>query len=237
MRLKVSQLVFDFSIFPRTAVAQEHVDSLVEALRCGADFPPILVEQSTMRVIDGFHRAKAVGLLRGPDAEIHATLKQYKDDAECLTDAMRYNASHGRALSILDKRAAVAKAAALNINRDQVAAALNITVLAVGSLGRTQPIPVVAQAPVMRMHQRLPQRPPSEGDWTQRIAARQAARPFQESGTTPLECMNTVIAALNSGTIDLSIRDVRETLSDLRDSIDEALSGHGLTPQEAKHGR
>ncbi|OLZ44962.1 hypothetical protein BS329_34980 [Amycolatopsis coloradensis] len=79
----------------------KHVELLAEA---DADLPPVLVQRSTMRVIDGKHRILAARL-RG-DSEITIT---YFDgtDFEAFVQSVRSNVRHGLPLTRADREAAV----------------------------------------------------------------------------------------------------------------------------------
>ncbi|WP_234025151.1 ParB N-terminal domain-containing protein [Streptomyces sp. MspMP-M5] len=80
----------------------KHTRLLAES---GARLPPIVVQRSTMRVIDGMHRLRAA-VLRG-ETEIEV---RFFDGAEqdCFPLAVRSNIVHGLPLS-LEERAAAAK--------------------------------------------------------------------------------------------------------------------------------
>ncbi|QHC31807.1 MULTISPECIES: ParB N-terminal domain-containing protein [unclassified Streptomyces] len=79
---------------PRMAgTDQEHVCRLMEV---GSELPPILVQRSTRRVVDGMHRVQAAAM-RGDDR----ILVQYfeGDDAESFVQSVRVNVAHGLPLS------------------------------------------------------------------------------------------------------------------------------------------
>jgi ParB-like chromosome segregation protein Spo0J len=79
---------------------EEHVRALAES---GADLPPIVVERSTMRVIDGMHRLRAARL-RGDDTIAVRFL--HCDEAEAFVRAVEANVAHGLPLSRQDRAAA-----------------------------------------------------------------------------------------------------------------------------------
>nr|WP_268844429.1 ParB N-terminal domain-containing protein [Streptoalloteichus hindustanus] len=83
---------------PRTGgVDPEHVRRLADS---DSPFPPIVVQQGTLRVIDGMHRLRA-SALRG-DSHIQVRFFQgTNEDAFAL--AVRLNASHGLPLSRSDR--------------------------------------------------------------------------------------------------------------------------------------
>ncbi|MEU5696779.1 ParB/RepB/Spo0J family partition protein [Actinosynnema sp. NPDC020468] len=75
----------------------EHVQLIAES---GADLPPIIVHQETMRVIDGMHRVKAA-VLRGA-AQIEARL--YQGDADdAFVVSVQANVGHGLPLTLKDR--------------------------------------------------------------------------------------------------------------------------------------
>lgn len=80
-----------------------HVDSLAEI---GDGLPPILVQRSTMGVIDGMHRLSAAR------AAGHATIRARLidcDDEEAFLLAVAANVRHGRPLTLAERRAAAAR--------------------------------------------------------------------------------------------------------------------------------
>jgi ParB-like chromosome segregation protein Spo0J len=79
----------------------EHVRVLVEL---GGDLPPIVVQRSTMRVVDGMHRLRAAAL-RGDETIEVCYFDGVDEDAFVL--AVKINSSHGLPLSAADRTAAV----------------------------------------------------------------------------------------------------------------------------------
>lgn len=55
-KLQVSELKWDEAIYPRSKVDPELVETYVEVLRNGGDFPPVRIEVGTNRILDGVHR-------------------------------------------------------------------------------------------------------------------------------------------------------------------------------------
>jgi hypothetical protein len=102
-RHRVSELVEDFSVYPRDQVDMVRVAVLTEALRAGAEFPPIIAEARTLRVVDGFHRRRAYLSVYGPDHEIVVEVRSYASDADLLLDATIPNCTHGKPLATAEK--------------------------------------------------------------------------------------------------------------------------------------
>lgn len=82
---------------------REHVRTLAES---GHEFPPIIVQRGTMRVIDGVHRV-AAAVIRGEEYVKVCYFDGTDDDAFLL--AVIANAKHGLPLSLADRTAAAAR--------------------------------------------------------------------------------------------------------------------------------
>jgi transcriptional regulator with XRE-family HTH domain len=57
--IALSEVVFDQAIYPRTEWSQATVNRYAEALNAGDEFPPIVLEPDTNRLLDGMHRLQA----------------------------------------------------------------------------------------------------------------------------------------------------------------------------------
>jgi hypothetical protein len=125
--LKASELIEDFSIYPRNCVFDGHVYDLTEAARAGAVLPPIRADETTKRITDGFHRRRSLIRLYGDDAEIEVTLIPFASDADMVRDAIASNAVHGRRLTTADIARCVALGKKFKITRDQLADLLHVT--------------------------------------------------------------------------------------------------------------
>jgi ParB-like chromosome segregation protein Spo0J len=80
--------------------SEEHIRTLAET---DAELPPVIVQQSSMRVIDGMHRLRAARL-RG-DTTIAVRFVQC-DHAEAFVRSVQVNMAHGLPLSRADRAAA-----------------------------------------------------------------------------------------------------------------------------------
>lgn len=57
--IPLSAIVFDSDIYPRSEWSQSTVDRYAEALAAGEEFPAVVLERDTNRLLDGMHRARA----------------------------------------------------------------------------------------------------------------------------------------------------------------------------------
>lgn len=128
--VKLSALIQDFTFYPRVKVDSQHASYIAEAIRAGANVPPIIVDAGSMRIIDGFHRYKAHRSLAEPgeDPMITVELRAYKNEADMLRDAVRLNSSHGRALTSYDRQHTISLAEQRGVSLEAIAEELSITV-------------------------------------------------------------------------------------------------------------
>jgi len=124
-KVKLERLVLDYDFYPRTQVSDEHVANMREAILAGKEFPPIVVDAKSFRVVDGFHRYFAFKRLKL--TEVSADVRNYRDEASMLEDAVRLNSDHGRPFHTQDRRRIILRAEELGLSRDWVAEVLGIT--------------------------------------------------------------------------------------------------------------
>lgn len=55
----LSQVEYDVSVYPRSSYKTSTIKEYVDALRSGAVFPAVILEEGTNRILDGVHRFKA----------------------------------------------------------------------------------------------------------------------------------------------------------------------------------
>ena len=131
---KLSDLVFDYDLYPRSQLDGQHVHYMREARAAGVKFPPLIADKKSRRVIDGFHRGRMYAREDGPDAEVEVILRTYKSEGAMFLDAMRLNSAHGRMLTTFDRSRCLLRAEELKLQPEEVAAALSITCEALGKL-------------------------------------------------------------------------------------------------------
>lgn len=125
--LKASELIEDFSVYPRNCVFDGHVYDIAEALRAGTIFPPLVADRATKRMTDGFHRRRGNIAVFGDDAEVEVMLIDFASDADMVRDAITRNAIHGRRLTTADIARCALLAKRFKISREQLSELLHIT--------------------------------------------------------------------------------------------------------------
>lgn len=125
--LKCSELIEDFSIYPRNCVFDGHVYDLKESIRAGAALPPVVACSKSFRLTDGFHRRRAEISLKGDDATIEVMLVDFANDAAMVRDAIARNAAHGRRLTTADIARCAQLGTKFKISREELAGLLGVT--------------------------------------------------------------------------------------------------------------
>ena len=125
--VKAIELIFDWNLWPRhkaEVLDITNLNQLRNALRAGIKFPPIIIGDD-MRIVDGFHRTRAILDVIGEDGKIDADIRHYKDDAEMFLEAGALN-NHGLKLSPLDRAHFILKARKMKIPPEAIAVALGM---------------------------------------------------------------------------------------------------------------
>lgn len=125
----VSSLRFKHALYPRADMSSSNLARLKDAISMGAVLPPVIVEDSTKYIIDGWHRVTAIKELHGNEAFIDVELREYASQAEAFEDAIVLNAGHGMRVSPSDYGAIQQRAAALGLEQKRIAVALKVPIV------------------------------------------------------------------------------------------------------------
>lgn len=203
-----AELVFDFDIYPRHQIDATNVRSIREAIEAGDVPPPIVVDRKSMRVIDGFHRARAVAALQGDDASVPCVVKNYSTVQQMVLEAIALNARHGVRLSSYDKARALIIAEKHKISLELTAKALSISIPRLSSLRlaktaiNTDGDEVVIKASMRHLA-------------GEKLTAPQQSAIGHLDGMRPLYHVNQLITLLEHDVLDLNEERLRERLSHL----------------------
>lgn len=102
-REKISDLVFDWRLYPRKEVDhQTVVQHYVKALEAGAVFPTVKVGlfKGKKTIVDGLHRVRAHTQLKRD--YVDCSTLPFESEAELFAEAVRLNSSHGKRFSDIE---------------------------------------------------------------------------------------------------------------------------------------
>lgn len=134
VKLPLSALIEDLSLYPRATVFDGHVGDLEDAIRAGVELPPIIIDKKSKRIVDGFHRRRALKKVHGPDYVVDVEVRSYASEAELFIDAVRLNSGHGRRMSTFDYARCATIAGTLGIDLAAMASALSLTAEKLGEI-------------------------------------------------------------------------------------------------------
>lgn len=122
--MKIEDIKFEEQIYPRfnKNAYYKWVLRLVDAIKTGADIPPIIVDQYN-RIIDGLHRLEAYKLLGYTEVPVMSI--EVKDDVDALMKATEYNL-HGRSLATVDIVDVALRLQERNVSIDQIARTVKV---------------------------------------------------------------------------------------------------------------
>jgi hypothetical protein len=125
--IAVDKVVVDERFYPRSGADEDHISALCEALRAGAEFPPILLAEKSHILVDGLHRLRATVRVNGDDAVISAVVKSFASEAAIMAAALAENAKHGKRLTRADWHIGATRAKKLGLDEALIAKNLCIT--------------------------------------------------------------------------------------------------------------
>lgn len=95
-------IVWDPSIYPRSKWSTSTIDRYVDALEAGDEFPPVIVEAGTMRLLDGKHRLEAHR--KAGRETIAAVARSVPEGMPAKLYAASLSARHGDRMAVSDLR-------------------------------------------------------------------------------------------------------------------------------------
>jgi hypothetical protein len=126
--LLAGEIVFDPGIYPRVAVNDFHVGVLLESLRGGVVFPPLLLEEGTNRIVDGAHRHKAYTRHGGPTTLVPVEWRVFPSEVALLLEAARRNTAHGLNLTQYERELFIQRVTPFSVDPLELATALAVGV-------------------------------------------------------------------------------------------------------------
>lgn len=124
--ISLGNIIVDETIYPRASVNALHVKRLQDAIDAGAELPPIIVERSTNRLVDGRHRYGAYTAKE--IAEIACEFRVYDSEADLFADAIRLNAEHGIPLTYYDVRLSILRLRDLGYTEERISNAVRMNI-------------------------------------------------------------------------------------------------------------
>ena len=126
--MRLGDLVIDKTIYPRGGVNWPHIGDLKNALLAGVVLPPVVIERSSRRIVDGHHRYNAYLELYGLDFDASVEERDYDDENELWLAAVEANACHGLTYSTYDRRLILVEAERRGITKDAVSDVLKMPI-------------------------------------------------------------------------------------------------------------
>lgn len=212
--VKLGRIVEDFDIYPRVSVDPGHTNQIYDAIKSGASLPHILLDPK-YRLVDGFHRYRAYRKLHGKkwkDTEIKAVVRTYPDEQTLFEDAMKLNASHGRALTRYDRDHAALLAMNLGMELTRIAAALNSTTIAITKTNTRCAVNSKTKSPV-------PLKQPIRHMAARPITQEQIGVIPKIGGNNQAFYANQLILLIDSELLDMENEELLKRLAILRDKL------------------
>lgn len=125
-KILISELVFDYTLYPRHKISDYNVSSLCKVIESGVDMDPILWDKTTKCIVDGFHRVTAFKKVFGVNYEVEGIERDFRDKGEMILESIRLNNKHGLKLSAWDQARCIILAKSYKIKDEVIKMALAI---------------------------------------------------------------------------------------------------------------
>jgi hypothetical protein len=124
--VSIVDCIEDHKIYPRHSTDKVRTSEYTTAMRSGIEFPPIKVEKSSMKIVDGWHRTDAHLIVK--HEKFIVEFYSFDDAADLIWWSIHWNAQHGLKLTQHDQAKCINMARGVGLGEDKIAAALCITV-------------------------------------------------------------------------------------------------------------
>jgi hypothetical protein len=218
LKIKVGELKFDKSIYPRMEIDPQNVSYLKEADKSGASLPPIIIDGKTKIIVDGVHRWKMYLGNYGATHEIDVIEKKYKSEKDLILDAIRYNSSHGRNLTKYDRVHCILMAENSGIQYEQIASALNVTMKSLEKL-RFNRVGKISFSNAKKKE--IPLKRTIEHLNGQELTPKQQETNKSLGGMSQLFYVNQLKMLINDNLIDYKNKNLIDGLKELRDLLNK----------------
>lgn len=126
MKVKLDDLVVDANIYPRNGINWHKVGEYVEAIQSEEEFPPLVVEKNSKKILDGIHRYHAYKKTGIEETEVE--FREVEEKRFMLTAGM-LNSRHGIPLSYSEKQYVAVETAKLDdsVTQQELANSLGVS--------------------------------------------------------------------------------------------------------------
>ncbi len=126
MKLKLSQISINEDITDLRPIDMFVVERYRQAIRTGAEFPPIVVAGKGYGIVSGNHRYTAYLAELGEDAEVEVVRREFKTRRDMLEFAAGENMKHGSPMTGITRRRFALAIAAEGASLAEVARLFNV---------------------------------------------------------------------------------------------------------------
>jgi len=219
VKMKALELIMDWSLWPRyeaNDLDRTNINQLKDAMRTGANIPPIIVDKRSFRIIDGFHRTKAYLSVFGEDVEIDVELREYKNDIEMFSDAARLNARQGLKLSQKDRAHVMLILRRKKVPWPVIAEVLNVNIEKMKKFFQER-------TATTKEGEKIPLSYGAKDLGGKKLTKKQEIYARHSNGMLPIVNARLLLNALNANVYPLTSKEI-EILTELRLAIDDLLS-------------
>jgi hypothetical protein len=220
-RVAVGELLHKDEIYPRGNIDGYNVSKLRQVLRDGGELDRMIVDEKTLIILDGTHRARAYVLERGAEYEVEVETVRCRDLKAMGLRALELNRKHGKPLDSFDQATWIARMKRLGAKTNELMAAMGMSEKSFEKLMVRKTSPST-DAPIRRDVGHL------AGKKLTKTQRRAVEGPGPWVGHPQIHTVRTVTHLLENNLIDTSRQDMLEALSNLHEALAAWWAKHGV---------
>ena len=218
-KVQLRNIVVDPNIQVRE-VESPTVSEYTEAMKAGCEFPPLILEKGTNRLVCGYHRFAAYKHVLEPTEKVNCILEEFADDAAIIRFAAHDNSQHGRPLDTWDKKRILSRLLEYGDSHEDIAKLLGVTISKVEQWGHRM---------ILVRGNGDPKPMPVKRSWSHLIGTTCSQEEYDEHartslGVSPARLAYDLIVLIKGEKIDTQNPTVMARLKELHEALTQLLS-------------
>lgn len=217
---RLSTLQFDPELIELRVLDAHVVSRYRQAVREGAQFPPLVVDRKTKCVVSGNHRLTAYRAELPENAKVRVVWRKFKTRADVLRCTVKENLTHGLPMDTFTKKKFSLALASEGMTRSEIATLFGVPEKKIVKWG--------SRFFVVPGKNGRPEPKPPKGEVDIKPGAPATAEQYEEHkkrdlGFSVASMAEQIMRWLENGWVDLGKEKTREALEALRDVLNKRL--------------
>lgn len=218
-KVTAKDIVIDEELYPRNGLWWQQAYDYSEAMKTGAQFPPIVVAKSrkALILVDGRHRLEALKILYGrkkfAKLQVKCEVLMFLDKSKIYEEAIRRNVTHGLRFSIQERLKIAEKLKVMNYTTEKISKIIQVPLQKLKQLQTARVIHAISGEPIVLKktveHLSKKERVPKDIEFIQE----------DMKGQSQLELIRELVVLIKTKTLDLKNKKIKLALKALKQAL------------------